>query len=374
MYISAIRKMYEDYETVSAQERWNQYLARMNLICKKYPHDINASLFYALGLVWTSGSGHDGLDRRRRALDILMPIFAAHPNDPGAAHYIIHAADTPELAEIALPAARKYASIAPDSPHAVHMPSHIFGRLGYWNELIASNERSAMVAAEWVSSGRDGRFDELHALTYLEYGYLQLGQFDKAREQITRIQDLMSGPGGDLWAEVDARIVYDVQIRDWRDALLIQPPKGSPPKENFDAYWVHAIAAAELGSVALAKSSLTELSVSAAQQNANRDILHLDVAQAEAAVAAVTGKPAEAIAILRDAVGYEQQHPVDYPNVLTPPSAELLGMLLLKQNRPAEAKAAFQTALALAPNTLHSVQGIKRLCCKQSESAVRHRL
>jgi tetratricopeptide (TPR) repeat protein len=359
MYVNAVRAMYEGYDRLSGQERWDRYLSKMNSIGKQYPDDLNASLFYALGLVWTAGSGQEGIDRRREALRILMPIFAAHPNDPGAAHYIIHAADTPELASIGLPAARKYASIAPDSPHALHMPSHIFGRLGYWHELIASNERSASVAAEWVASGKDGRFDELHALTYLEYGFLQLGKFDEAHAQISRIRDLMSGPGGDPWAEIDARILYDVQTRNWRDGLLTQPPTGSPVKENFDIYWVHAIAAAELGNSEFAKASLAQLSESVAQHKAANDILHLDLAQATAAVAAAMGKSDEAVATLEEAVRFEQQHPVDYPNVLTPPSAELLGTLLLKKNRPAEATHAFQTALELAPNTLHSIQGAK---------------
>jgi tetratricopeptide (TPR) repeat protein len=359
MYISAVREMYEGYDRVAGQERWNRYIGEMNSIRKQYPDDLNASLFYALGLVWTAGGGQEGLDQRRKALEILMPIFATRPNDPGAAHYIIHAADTPELAAMALPAARKYTSIAPDSPHAVHMPSHIFGRLGYWNELIASNKRSASIAAAWVASGKDGRFDELHALTYLEYGFLQLGNFEKAHEQIAQIRNLMSGPGGDPWAELDARILYDVQTHEWRDALSIQPPPGSPIRENFDVYWVHAMAAAELRSVDFAGKSLAELSESVAQHKTTDGILHLDFAQATAAVDAVMGKSDEAIATLKDAVRFEQQHPVDYPNVLTPPSAELLGTLLLKQNRPAEAASAFQMALELAPRTLHSIQGAK---------------
>jgi tetratricopeptide (TPR) repeat protein len=361
MYIDAVRSMYEGYDHISGQERWNRYLQEMNSIRKQFPDDLNGSMFYALGLVWTAGSGPEGLRQRRNSLDILLPIFATRPNNPGAAHYIIHAADTPELAATALPAARKYASIAPDSPHALHMPSHIFGRLGYWNELIASNKRSASAAAEWVASGKDGRFDELHALTYLEYGFLQMGKLDDAREQITRIRDLMAGPGGDPWAEIDARVLYDVQTRDWRDALLTQPPTGSPVKENFDVYWVHAIAAANIGNIDSAKESLRQLSDSVAQHKtaAYDGILHLDLVQTTAALDAAMGKSEEAITTLKDAVRYEQQHPVDYPNVLTPPSAELLGTLLLTLHRRSEATLAFQTAVELAPNTLHSIEGTK---------------
>jgi hypothetical protein len=128
MYIDAVRSMYEGYDHISGQERWERYLQEMNSIRKQFPDDLNGSMFYALGLGWTAGSAPEGfVEQRRKALDILLPIFATHPNNPGAAHYIIHAADTPELAAAALPAARKYASIAPDSPHALHMPSHIFG-------------------------------------------------------------------------------------------------------------------------------------------------------------------------------------------------------------------------------------------------------
>jgi hypothetical protein len=172
MYIEAVRGMNEGYEQVSGEERWSRYLVRMSAIRRQYPRATNGSLFYALGLVWAAGPGSNGLAQRRKALAILLPIFEAQPDGPGAAHYIIHAADTPELAAVALPAARKYARIAPDSPHALHMPSHIFSRLGYWREMVNSNEDSARVAAGWVKEGREGRFDELHALTYLKYAYL----------------------------------------------------------------------------------------------------------------------------------------------------------------------------------------------------------
>lgn len=233
-----------------------------------------------------------------------------------------------------------------------------------WNGVnylrVETVSGATSLAPAHLCAGKDGRSDEIHALTYLEYGFLQLGRFDAARDQIARIRDLMSGPGGDPWAEVDAQILYDVQSREWRDALAIQPPPGSPVKENFDVYWVHAIAAAELGNVDLSRKALADLSQSAAQHKADDDILHLDLAQATAEVAAIMGKTDEAIATLRDAAVFERQHPIDYPNVLTPPSAELLGTLLLKENRPAEAARAFKSALDLAPNTLHSVQNAMR--------------
>jgi len=158
-YLDAVRAMYEGYQNTPGAVRWDRYLAAMDAIQKKYPGDGNASLFYALGLVWTAGPGEEGLAQRRKALGILLPIFKEHPDNPGAAHYIIHAADTPELAAIALPAAHRYAAIAPDLPHALHMPSHIFNRIGDWPDSIRANLASARVAADWIREGRGGMFD-----------------------------------------------------------------------------------------------------------------------------------------------------------------------------------------------------------------------
>jgi tetratricopeptide (TPR) repeat protein len=362
MYLDAVRGMYEGYSGTPGGVRWSRYLARMAALRRRYPQDSDASMFYALGLVWTAGEGQRGIAHRRRALSILLPLFTRLPDHPGDAHYIIHAADTPELAAIALPAARKYASIAPDSPHATHMPSHIFSRLGYWDEMIRSNEESARVAAEWVKDGRNGRFDEQHALTYLEYGYLQLNQRDKAREQISRISEVMNAPGGDPWAEIDARISYDVETSDWEDALKLEPPPASPFQENFDVFWVRALAAARLGRLEAARSALGSLSESIAQQRIGINyshILHIYLLQAQAAVKVAEGEPKAAVRELRSAIDYERSHPVDYPNILAPPSAEVLGELLLDMRDAAGARRAFQEALVMAPNRLRSLDGLR---------------
>ena len=195
MYVDAVRAMYEDYATIPGAKRWNNYLAVMGQLRVKYPNDINASLFYGLGLTWTAESGEQGLRQRREALAIFLPIFQRYPNNPGAAHYIIHAADTPELVSEALPAARKYAAIAPDSPHALHMPSHLFNRLGLWQDSIDTNEASACVAAEWMKEGRAGSFDEFHALNNIEYAYLQLGEDRRANEVVGQIRNLAAKGG-----------------------------------------------------------------------------------------------------------------------------------------------------------------------------------
>jgi tetratricopeptide (TPR) repeat protein len=376
MYLTAVSKMYVDYEHASASQRWSQYIAAMQQIRAKYPSDINASLFYSLALVWTAGAGPAGIEQRRAALDILLPIFASNPDNPGTAHYIIHAADIPELALIALPAARKYASIAPYSPHALHMPSHIFNRLGYWQESIDSNHASERVAEEWMKDGMDGMgmFDELHALANLNYGYLQLGRDTDARSVIDKITQVVKAPGGDPWAPIDARIYYDLETHDWQDALKIQPPTASPFTENFDVYWIHAIASARLGKPEQAALALDDYRKSSTEWTSTRmnigsdDELHIALMQAGAWTLFAQGKQPEAVKTLKSAIDFEQSHPLYYADVLPRPSAEMLGDMLSEMNRPAEALVAYKVALEMAPNTLDSLQGAQITATKSGQS------
>jgi tetratricopeptide (TPR) repeat protein len=375
MYLSAVSKMYVDYEHTSGDVRWQRYIRAMQQIRKRYPNDINASLFYALALVCTAGDGPEGIKQRRAALDILLPIFASHPDNPGAAHYIIHAADTPELAILALPAARKYAAIAPDSPHALHMPSHIFNRLGYWQESVESNIASARVAAAWVNEGRDGTFDELHALNNLEYGYLQLGQDEKARSVIARIAQVVRAPGGDPWAPIDARIYFDVETHDWKDALDVQSPSTSPFMENFDVYWIHAIAAARLRRSEDAAQSLEEFRKSSSEWIKGHgfgDVLHIALMQADAWTLFAQGKSQEAIETFRSVVQYERDHPIYYADVLPRPSSEMLGDMLSEMGRPGEALQAYKVALDMAPNRLDSLQGAQIAASKSGQQKLAH--
>jgi tetratricopeptide (TPR) repeat protein len=373
MYMIAVSKMYVDYEHSSRDARWQRYISAMQEIRERYPDDANASLFYALALVWTAGAGPTGLERRRAALKILLPIFASHPDNPGAAHYIIHAADTPELAAIALQAAREYASIAPDSPHALHMPSHIFNRLGYWQESISSNAASARAAADWVKEGRDGMGDELHALNNLEYGYLQLGQDAKARAAIEQIAKIATAPGGDLWLPIDARIYYDLETHDWRDALNTQPPPSSPFIENFDTYWVHSIAEALLDNPQEAATDLEAFRRSSTEWSKShgwRDLLHIALMQAEAWTLFAQGKQRAAVKTLQEAVQYERDHPIYYADVLPRPSAEMLGDMLSKMGRPVQALDAYKVALEMAPNTLDSLRGAEASASKSGQAAL----
>ncbi len=362
MYFDAVRAMYEDYANVPGSKRWQAYLSRMNQIRDKYPNDINASLFYGLGLTWTAGSGEEGLQQRRQALAIFQPIFQKYPNNPGAAHYIIHAADTAELAAEALPAARKYAAIAPDAPHALHMPSHIFNRLGLWKDSIHTNEASARVAAEWMKAGRAGSFDEFHALNNLEYALLQLGQDRKAKAAVDRIT-ILAQKETDPWLPIDAMIYYDVETHNWQDAVQIEPPASSAFAENFDAYWIETIGAARSGDPKKARTALAKYRDSETAWNKDHgwgDILGVGLAEAEAWTLFSEGKREEAVVRLRGMAQFERDHPMYYADILPRPTGEMLGDMLLQMNRSADALAAYREALQLAPNRLDSLTGASR--------------
>jgi hypothetical protein len=363
LYVNAVSAIYVDYQNASGEVRWNRYTAQMRRIHENYPRDVNASLFYALALLLHAGAGREGMMQRKAALKILLPIFASHPDHPGAAHYIIHAADTPSLAVIALPAARRYASIAPSSPHALHMPSHIFNRLGYWDESIRSNIASARVAAEWVKDGRDGVFDELHALNNLEYGYLQLGQDAKAQEVMERIAEVVKPPGGDPWAPIDARIYLDVETHHWEDGLKVEAPPDSPFEANFDVYWMRSIAAAHLKDARRADEELDKFRRSSedwTKKHGFADILHIALLQAEGWTLLADGKETEAVSALRSAVAFEQEHPLYYADVLPRPSSEVLGDMFAQLQKPSEALEAYSAALKAAPGRLDSLMGAQQ--------------
>ena len=371
MYVDAVRAMYEGYDKISGADRWHAYLTRMEQIRQKYPDDINASLFYGLGLTWTAGPGKKGIDQRKEALAIFLPIFKQYPDNPGAAHYIIHAADTAELAPVALPAARKYAAIAPDSPHALHMPSHIFNRLGYWNESIETNQASARVAAEWMKTGRaDGLFDELHALNNIEYGYLQLGKDQPAQQVIGQIQEVAKNDS-DPWLAIDARIYYDLETHNWQDAAKIEPPPTSRFEENFDAYWIQTIAAARSGDARKAEQALEQYKKSSEAWDKERGWEHaagVALTEAEAWTMFSEGQHDKAAAHLRSIAQYERDHPMYYADILPRPTGEMLGDMLLQMNRPAEALEAYKAALELAPNRLDSLLGARTAAARSGKN------
>jgi tetratricopeptide (TPR) repeat protein len=308
MYVNAVRAMYEGYATEPGTKRWDDYLALMRQLRGKYPDDINASLFYGLGLTWTAGPGEMGLEQRRQALAIFLPIFQKYPNNPGAA--------------------------------------------------------SARVASAWVKAGRDGMGDEFHALNNIEYAALQLGEDQKAKAIMAEITALTQNQKrADLWLSVDARIYYDLETHNWLDATQIEPPPASAFEENFDAYWIESIGAARSGDAKRARAALDKYRNSETAWNKSHgwgDILGVGLAEAEAWTLFSESKQQEAVTRLRSIAGFERDHPMYYADILPRPTEEMLGDMLLRMNRPADALLAYQASLKLAPNRLDSLVGASK--------------
>ncbi len=185
-YIEALSAFYRKYGKVDHEKRATSYAQAMEKVSQKYPEDGEAAVFYALSLLASAPDHDTTLENPKKAIAILNKLFEQEPDHPGVAHYLIHAADNPQLAELGLPAARRYAEVAPASPHAVHMPSHIFARLGLWPDDIQSNLKSVEVSRQ--HSGMRLGADKVHSMDFLEYAYLQTGQ----REELQRILELRS--------------------------------------------------------------------------------------------------------------------------------------------------------------------------------------
>jgi tetratricopeptide (TPR) repeat protein len=241
------------------------------------------------------------------------------------------------------------------------MPSHIFNRLGYWNDSIATNQASARVAAEWMKNGRDGKGDELHALNNMEYAFLQLGQDKQAQQIIQKIAEVAK-TGTDPWLAIDARIYYDLETHNWQDAAKIEPPSTSGFDENFDAYWIETIAAARSGNTDKAEQALALYRKSSAawdKEHGWGDVLGVALTEAQAWTMFSEGKHDEAVAHLRDIAQYERDHPMYYADILPRPTGEMLGDMLLQMGKPAEALEAYKQALELAPNRFDSLIGAR---------------
>lgn len=237
-YLEAAAKMYDDWSTLSHSERIKKFEQAAERVYQKYPADKEAAIFYALALRAASDPTDKTFLKQRKAGEILKSLFSSEPDHPGVAHYLIHIYDYPELAEMALPAARKYAAVAASSAHALHMPSHIFTRLGLWDEAIQSNINSMAAARCYAeNAGIKGAWDEeIHGLDYLVYAYLQQGRDDMAKAQLDYLQsmDLVS-PMNNKVAYTSASVPtrYALERHDWTSAVKLELHPQSFPWKDF---------------------------------------------------------------------------------------------------------------------------------------------
>src|SRR5499426_2957938 len=229
-YITAIEVFYKDADKLAHRARAVAYEKAMEQVYRRYPQDREAAIFYALSLLGTALPTDKSYANQKQAAEILNRVLPAEPKHPGVAHYIIHSFDYPQLAQLALPAARRYAKIAPSSPHALHMPTHIFTRLGLWQESIESNIASANAARRIVAIAHPGRasFDELHAMDYLAYAYLQGAQDQKAKqvlEDLKKIDKVDAEEIAAAYAFAAAPARYALERGQWSEAarLTVSP-------------------------------------------------------------------------------------------------------------------------------------------------------
>jgi hypothetical protein len=384
-YIAAIAAFYGDSGTLDHRTRALAYERAMASLHQRYPDDREAAIFYALALDATALPTDQTFANQKQAAAILEPIFAEQPDHPGVAHYLIHSYDAPPLAEAGLPAARRYARIAPSVPHALHMPSHIFTRLGDWQDSIDSNLRSSEVGQAYakVSFGEGVAWDQsLHAMDYLVYGYLQLAQDHKARVVVDAIIGFRKATPDSLaaayaMAAIPAR--YVVERRNWAEATGLELPPASIAWDKFPwttamIPFARALGDAHTGNLDGARTEIAKLAsirdgLLEARNKYWADQVDAQRMAAAAMLAQAEGRHDAAASGLRAAADLEdsmEKSPVT-PGSLVP-LRELLGDLLCDQSQPAAALVEYKRSLAVAPNRFRTLYG----AAKAADAAGNH--
>jgi hypothetical protein len=376
-YIEAVAKYYENADKLDQRSRVLNFEKAMEEIYKNYPDDKEAPVFYALALNAAAEITDKTYSRQKKAFRLLEPIFNKEPLHPGIAHYIIHNMDYPEVAELALPAARKYASIAPSSAHAQHMPSHIFTRLGLWDDCIKSN-LAAMTSAQCYAEQAKikGHWDEeLHALDYLVYSYLQTNNDAKAKEYLDYVRTInevspVNFKVAYAFAAIPAR--YALERKDWKQAAELKFYPANFPWKDFP--WQKAIIhfARTLGNVHLnnlpaAEKELDTLrpiyDILKDKKNMANEAAQVSVQikTSEAWIEYLKGNKEKAIELMKAAANAEdamEKHPVTPGSVV--PARELLGEMLLEMGQPGPAVNEFDHNLKLHANRRNGLIGLNK--------------
>jgi tetratricopeptide (TPR) repeat protein len=366
-YIDALSEIYREdgkdmYTHSQAFER------KMGALQAAYPQDDEAAIFHALTLAITAPKTDQTFANQRRCGEILEPIFAKQPHHPGIAHYIIHCYDNPVLAERGLGAARMYAKIAPASAHANHMPSHLFTRVGSWDESIQSNMRSAELAAaaEATSQNGEARDQRLHAMDYMEYAYLQSGRVQKAKAVLDEMESLAPVPGLTLtgnYAQAAIPARYAMELGNWEQASQLRVLEQSVP-------WAQAITWTAIGvgsarSQNLERARQAEEKVAALREATEKlnnsywsNQVEVQRREVDAWIAQQSGQPEEAVKRARSAAELEESmdKAAVTPGAVTP-AREMLAELLLLQHHPKESLAEYQSVLKIAPNRFNALYG-----------------
>jgi tetratricopeptide (TPR) repeat protein len=368
-YIAAISAFYSDSKKLDHDARAKAYSDAMKKVYETYPDDHEAAVFYALSLLASEPHDEATFANRKQAAAILEKLFATEPDHPGVAHYLIHAYDKPQLAQLGLPAARRYAQVAPAAPHALHMPSHIFARVGLWQDDINSNLASIAASRKTAAMGMGGEGHQFHAMDFLFYAYMQSGRDADARALIDEIRampskkDDMYGTGYDPHAATLAHLtaMYPIEMHGWATAAALPPTQVAGTAEDSTIYWARAIGSAHLRKPEDVRKDLAALDSIykklAAQKSEFADSVEGDRKEAVAWLAFAEGKDDDAVAAMR-AIADREDSLGEEPEGI--PAREMIADMLLEAKRPQQALAEYQTDLKLNPNRFDGLYGAAR--------------
>jgi hypothetical protein len=358
-FIAALAQLYSEAQPL--RTRMLNYEAAMSEVAAKNPGDVESQIFYALALLSTAPPADKTHANQKKAVAILQPLYDRYPQHPGLAHYLIHACDNAEMANQGLKAARDYSKIAPSAPHALHMPSHIFTRLGMWNESVRSNLAAREAAKEHGDTG-----EELHAMDYLVYANLQLGHNDDVQNVLSDLRQKTGLQGEDFkvgYAATAMPVRSLMERGQWTQAAQLQSIANAPPQVQAITAWARAVGCARTGDQTCAQKEINALSALEQRLRADNrrywaDQVAIQISEARAWVALAAKNNAEAAKTMRQAADLEdaiEKLPLTPGPIL--PAREQLGSLLLEENDPVAALREFELSLAQSPGRRNSLAG-----------------
>jgi tetratricopeptide (TPR) repeat protein len=377
-YIAAIAAFYDNSAKFDHDTRARAYSDAMQKVYQNYPDDHEAAVFYALSLLASDPHEDPTFARRRQAAAILEKLFAIEPDHPGVAHYLIHAYDKPQLAELGIAAARRYAQVAPAAPHALHMPSHIFARVGLWQDDIKSNLASIAATRQSAAMHMGGEGHQFHAMDFLFYAYLQSGREADARALIEEVKKMpamhdMYGLGFDPHEATLAQFnaLYPIEMRDWAAAAAVTPTEVPGTAAGSMGYWAKAIGSAHLGNADDVRKDLAAIErihqrLVDTKKKDFAEAAESDLKQAQAWLAFAEGKYDDAVEALRP-IADKEDSLGDEPQGI--PTREMIADMLLEAKRPQQALAEYQTDLKLNPNRFNGLSGAARAAEQAGKSS-----
>jgi tetratricopeptide (TPR) repeat protein len=377
-YIAALTKFYE-HPRKPYQKRVTAYSKAMEKDYQRYPDDHEAAAFYALSLLAAEPDHDKSNGNRKQAAAVLEKLFAEEPNHPGVAHYLIHTYDKPDMAQLGLPAARKYAQLAPAAPHALHMPAHIFARLGLWQDDIDSNVRSIAATQKEAAEHMGGEGHQFHAMDFLVYAYLQTGREQDAQKIIDEVRAMppmhdMYGMGFDprMFALSAFPASYELELHHWDGAAQLTPVSGAGDLDQSITYAARAIGAARSGHVEQARKEIAPLEAIQKKLEANKKKdqgeyggVSDELMVARAWLAQAEGHNNEAVRLMRTIADKEEGEAEASQGI---PAHEMVGDMLLESKHPDEALAEYEATLKTNPGRFDALYG----AAQAAEQAGKH--